>query len=79
MTANAQDLGPLSPPPHTAQHLATMARLHREGLRPHRPPRRVTGAPAMTTEELIAPRKDLQMEGLSSVPLRRYRGPSVLP
>ncbi|MFF0227307.1 NAD(P)H-binding protein [Streptomyces sp. NPDC004629] len=47
-------------PPHTEQHIATMARLHREGRydRASDDIARVTGVPAETVETFVAARRD---------------------
>ncbi|MFC6086977.1 NAD(P)H-binding protein [Sphaerisporangium aureirubrum] len=50
-------------PPHTEQHIATMARLHRDNRydRASDDVRRVTGTPAQTTEEFVAARRDFYL------------------
>jgi uncharacterized protein YbjT (DUF2867 family) len=50
-------------PPHTEQHIATMARLHRENRydRTSDDVERVTGVPAQTIEAFVAARKDFYL------------------
>ncbi|MGR6974809.1 NmrA family NAD(P)-binding protein [Streptomyces cynarae] len=50
-------------PPHTEQHIATMARLHRENRydRASDDVERVTGIPAQTIEAFVAERKDFYL------------------
>ncbi len=50
-------------PPHTEQHLATMARLHRENRydRASDDVERVTGVPAQTIEAFVAARRDFYL------------------
>ncbi|WP_369251816.1 NmrA family NAD(P)-binding protein [Streptomyces sp. R41] len=50
-------------PPHTEQHIATMARLHHENRydRASDDVERVTGVPAQTIEAFVAARKDLYL------------------
>jgi len=50
-------------PPHTEQHIATMARLHRENRydRATNDVERVTGVPAQTIEAFVAARKDFYL------------------
>jgi hypothetical protein len=50
-------------PPHTEQHIATMARLHRENRydRATDDVERVTGVPAQSVEEFVAARKDFYL------------------
>jgi uncharacterized protein YbjT (DUF2867 family) len=50
-------------PPHTEQHVATMARLHRENRydRATDDVERVTGTPAQTVEAFVAARKDFYL------------------
>ncbi|GAA1299293.1 NAD(P)H-binding protein [Pseudonocardia xinjiangensis] len=50
-------------PPHTEQHIATMARLHRENRydRASNDVERVTGVPAQTVEAFVAARKDFYL------------------
>lgn len=50
-------------PPHTEQHIATMARLHRENRydRTSGDVARVTGVPAQTIEAFVAARRDLYL------------------
>ncbi|RAY16860.1 hydroxylase [Actinomadura craniellae] len=50
-------------PPHVEQHIATMARLHRENRydRVSDDVRRVTGVPAGTIEEFVAARRDFYL------------------
>ncbi|WP_433274957.1 NAD(P)H-binding protein [Pseudonocardia xinjiangensis] len=50
-------------PPHTEQHIATMARLHRENRydRASNDVERVTGVPAQTVEAFVAVRKDFYL------------------
>ncbi|POX44149.1 NAD(P)H-binding protein [Streptomyces sp. Ru72] len=50
-------------PPHTEQHIATMARLHRENRydRASEDVERVTGRPAQTIEAFVAERKDFYL------------------
>ena len=47
---------PIGLPPHVAQHIATMARLHREGRydRSTDDVASITGAPAQTVEQYVA-------------------------
>jgi len=49
-------LKPIGLPPHVAQHIATMARLHREGRydRSTDDVEQITGAPAQTVEQYVA-------------------------
>jgi uncharacterized protein YbjT (DUF2867 family) len=51
-----QVLAPIGLPPHVAQHIATMARLHREGRydRSTDDVASITGAPAQTVEQYVA-------------------------
>ncbi|MFC4533042.1 NmrA family NAD(P)-binding protein [Sphaerisporangium dianthi] len=51
-------------PPHTEQHVATMARLHRENRydRASDDVERVTGVPALTIEAFVAVRKDFYLD-----------------
>ncbi|MFD8215097.1 NAD(P)H-binding protein [Streptomyces sp. NPDC059697] len=51
-------------PPHTEQHIATMARLHRENRydRASDDVERVTGVPAQTIEEFVAARRHLYLD-----------------
>jgi uncharacterized protein YbjT (DUF2867 family) len=56
-----QVLEPIGLPPHVAQHIATMARLHREG-RYHRSTddvAQITGTPAQTVEQYVAEHRDV--------------------
>ncbi|MFD1936782.1 NmrA family NAD(P)-binding protein [Nonomuraea mangrovi] len=50
-------------PPHTEQHIATMARLHRENRydRASDDVERVTGVPAQTIESFVAARRDFYL------------------
>ncbi|WP_200207652.1 NmrA family NAD(P)-binding protein [Micromonospora coerulea] len=50
-------------PPHSEQHIATMARLHRENRydRTSNDVERVTGVPAQTIEAFVAARRDLYL------------------
>ncbi|MGW3957546.1 hypothetical protein ACWEKM_43240 [Streptomyces sp. NPDC004752] len=50
-------------PPHTEQHIATMARLHRENRydRASDDVARVTGVPAETMEAFVAARQDFYL------------------
>ncbi|MFE0090369.1 hypothetical protein [Streptomyces sp. NPDC058991] len=50
-------------PPHTEQHIATMARLHRENRydRASDDVERVTGVAARSVEEFVAARKDFRL------------------
>ncbi|MFJ9820065.1 NmrA family NAD(P)-binding protein [Streptomyces sp. NPDC101151] len=50
-------------PPHTEQHIATMARLHRENRydRASDDVERITGVPAQSVEVFVAARKDLYL------------------
>ncbi|SCL38090.1 Uncharacterized conserved protein YbjT, contains NAD(P)-binding and DUF2867 domains [Micromonospora rhizosphaerae] len=50
-------------PPHTEQHIATMARLHRENRydRASNDVERVTGVPAQTIEAFVAARRDFYL------------------
>ncbi|MER5665484.1 NmrA family NAD(P)-binding protein [Streptomyces mirabilis] len=50
-------------PPHTEQHIATMARLHRENRydRASDDVERVTGVPAQTIEDFVAARRDFYL------------------
>ncbi|MFB7498793.1 NAD(P)H-binding protein [Streptomyces sp. NPDC056161] len=59
----AQVLAEAGLPPHTEQHIATMARLHRENRydRACDDVARVTGVPAETVEEFVAARKDFYL------------------
>ncbi|MFL4909043.1 NAD(P)H-binding protein [Streptomyces sp. MMS24-I2-30] len=59
----AQVLAEAGLPPHTEQHIATMARLHRENRydRASDDVARVTGVPAETVEEFVAARKDFYL------------------
>ena len=54
-------LAPMSLPPHVQQHIATMARLHREGRydRSTDDVARITGAPAQTVEQYVAAHSDV--------------------
>jgi uncharacterized protein YbjT (DUF2867 family) len=58
-----QVLAKVGLPPHTEQHIATMARLHRENRydRASDDVERVTGAPAQTIEAFVAARKDFYL------------------
>jgi len=50
-------------PPHTEQHIATMARLHRENRydRASDDVERLTGTPAQTVEEFVAAHRDIYL------------------
>jgi nucleotide-binding universal stress UspA family protein len=50
-------------PPHTEQHIATMARLHQENRydRATDDVKRVTGTPAQTIEAFVAARRDFYL------------------
>jgi uncharacterized protein YbjT (DUF2867 family) len=54
-------LVPMGLPPHVQQHIATMARLHREGRydRSTDDVARITGAPAQTVEQYVAAHADV--------------------
>jgi uncharacterized protein YbjT (DUF2867 family) len=54
-------LAPMGLPPHVQQHIATMARLHREGRydRSTDDVAKVTGAPALTLEHYVAAHADV--------------------
>ena len=56
-----QVLDPIGLPPHVAQHIATMARLHREGRynRSTDDVAQITGTPAQTVEQYVAERRDV--------------------
>jgi uncharacterized protein YbjT (DUF2867 family) len=56
-----QVLDPIGLPPHVAQHIATMARLHREGRynRSTDDVARITGTPAQTVEQYVAEHRDM--------------------
>ncbi|OBB17830.1 hydroxylase [Mycobacteriaceae bacterium 1482268.1] len=58
---NENVLGPLGLPPHVAQHIATMARLHREGRydRSTDDVAAITGFPAQTVEQYVAAHADV--------------------
>ncbi|MEU7824304.1 NmrA family NAD(P)-binding protein [Catellatospora sp. NPDC049133] len=57
-------------PPHTEQHIATMARLHHENRydRTSADVERVTGSPAQSIESFVAARKDFYLGGAASTP-----------
>jgi len=57
----AQVLVPMGLPPHVEQHIATMARLHREGRydRSTDDVARITGVPAQTVEQYVAAHADV--------------------
>jgi uncharacterized protein YbjT (DUF2867 family) len=59
----AEVLAEVGLPPHTEQHIATMARLHRENRydRATDDVERVTGVPAQSVEEFVAARKDFYL------------------
>jgi uncharacterized protein YbjT (DUF2867 family) len=54
-------LAPMGLPPHVQQHIATMARLHREGRydRSTDDVAQITGAPAQTVEQYVAAHADM--------------------
>jgi uncharacterized protein YbjT (DUF2867 family) len=54
-------LAPIGLPPHVAQHIATMARLHREGRydRSTDDVAQITGEPAQTVEQYVAEHRDM--------------------
>ena len=54
-------LAPIGLPPHVAQHIATMARLHREGRydRSTDDVAQITGTPAQTVEQYVAAHADV--------------------
>lgn len=54
-------LAPIGLPPHVQQHIATMARLHREGRydRSTDEVAQITGAPALTVEQYVAAHADM--------------------
>jgi len=56
-----QVLDPIGLPPHVAQHIATMARLHREGRynRSTDDVAQITGTPAQTVEQYVAEHRDV--------------------
>ncbi len=56
-----QVLEPIGLPPHVAQHIATMARLHREGRynRSTDDVAQITGTPAQTVEHYVAEHRDV--------------------
>ena len=56
-----QVLAPIGLPPHVQQHIATMARLHREGRydRSTDDVAQITGAPAQTVEQYVAAHADV--------------------
>ena len=56
-----QVLVPIGLPPHVEQHIATMARLHREGRydRSTDDVAQITGAPAQTVEQYVAAHADV--------------------
>jgi uncharacterized protein YbjT (DUF2867 family) len=56
-----QVLEPIGLPPHVAQHIATMARLHREGRynRSTDDVAQITGTPAQTVEQYVAEHRDV--------------------
>ncbi|GAA1422955.1 NmrA family NAD(P)-binding protein [Catellatospora coxensis] len=57
-------------PPHTEQHIATMARLHHENRydRTSDGVERVTGSPARTIASFVAARKDFYLGGAAETP-----------
>ena len=59
----AEVLSKVGLPPHTEQHIATMARLHRENRydRATDDVKRVTGTPAQTVEAFVAARRDFYL------------------
>ncbi|GGN79347.1 NAD(P)-dependent oxidoreductase [Streptomyces albiflavescens] len=59
----AETLAKVGLPPHTEQHIVTMARLHRENRydRASDDVERVTGVPAQTIEAFVAARKDFYL------------------
>jgi uncharacterized protein YbjT (DUF2867 family) len=59
----ADELAQAGLPPHTEQHIATMARLHRENRydRATNDVERVTGVPAQTVEAFVAARRDFYL------------------
>jgi uncharacterized protein YbjT (DUF2867 family) len=59
----AEVLSPMGLPPHVEQHIASMARLHRENRydRTSGDVERVTGVPAATIEEFVAARRNLYL------------------
>ncbi|WP_405876620.1 NAD(P)H-binding protein [Streptomyces sp. NBC_01136] len=59
----AEVLAKVGLPPHTEQHIATMARLHRENRydRASDDVERVTGVPAQTIEAFVAARRDFYL------------------
>ncbi|WP_028933312.1 NAD(P)H-binding protein [Pseudonocardia spinosispora] len=59
----AEVLGAAGLPPHTEQHIATMARMHRENRYDRTSPdvERVTGEPAQSIESYVAARKDFYL------------------
>ena len=54
-------LDPIGLPAHVAQHIATMARLHREGRydRSTDDVAQITGGPAQTVEQYVAAHADV--------------------
>jgi uncharacterized protein YbjT (DUF2867 family) len=56
-----QVLEPIGLPPHVAQHIATMARLHREGRydRSTDDVKQITGTPAQTVEHYVNEHRDV--------------------
>ena len=56
-----QVLDPLGLPPHVEQHIATMARLHREGRYNRRTDNveQITGTPAQSVEQYVAAHRDV--------------------
>jgi uncharacterized protein YbjT (DUF2867 family) len=56
-----QILDPIGLPPHVAQHIATMARLHREGRynRSTDNVEKITGTPAQSLEQYVAAHLDV--------------------
>ena len=56
-----QVLEPIGLPPHVAQHIATMARLHREGRydRSTDDVKQITGTPAQTVEHYVTEHRDV--------------------
>jgi nucleotide-binding universal stress UspA family protein len=57
------ELAKLGLPPHTEEHIATMARLHRENRydRASDDVERLTGVPAQTIEAFVAARKNFYL------------------
>jgi hypothetical protein len=59
----AEGLSPMGLPPHVEQHIAVMARLHRENRydRTTDDVERVTGTPAQSIEAFVAAHRDVYL------------------